>query len=144
MPLVKLLYQLYHPRALDPTVFDDQSPGIDLYTPEPVTIAPGQQVLVDTGVVILFPENKIGIIKDKSSVAHHKQIVTQAGVIDTGYRGTVRVLLRNVGQDVQTLQPGDPIAQMLVTTAWQPVLSRTHDPIDTNTFRGTRGFGGTE
>lgn len=142
MPVVALTYALVADDALDPSVADPQSPGIDLYARRPVTIAAGRQVTVDTGVAFALPDDKMGLIWDKSSVAVRRQLSTEAGVIDTGYRGTVRVVLRNLGDRACTLERGDAVAQMVLTTAWQPRLLKTNNGIDVNTVRGTRGFGG--
>ncbi|KAG8172726.1 hypothetical protein JTE90_003915 [Oedothorax gibbosus] len=106
MPVQHLRYVLVDPFALDPTVFDSQSPGIDLYAPRHVTIEPGGHVKIDTGVTFLFPPDKLGLIWDKSSVAWSKEIVTEAGVIDTGYRGTVNIVLRNMSRETVCVERG--------------------------------------
>lgn len=141
---MNLSYAILAPEGLDPTVFDSESPGVDLYCPRHTVVEPGQQVKIDTCVGFQFPERKVGLVLDKSSVVTRKQLVTEAGVIDTGYRGPVVVVMRNMSRDCTVeIQRGEAIAQMILTTAWQPVLIKM-EPCEwsTQTHRGTRGFGG--
>lgn len=143
--IMNLSYAILGPGGVDPTVFDDESPGIDLYCPRYTVVEPGQQVKIDTCVGFQFPPGKIGLVLDKSSVVTRKQLKTEAGVIDTGYRGSVVVVLRNMSRDQTAyIQPREAIAQMILTTAWQPVLTRVGNEWSTQTHRGTRGFGGHE
>lgn len=120
----------------------EHAAGYDLRAAETVTILPGQQVLIKTGFAWQIKEGKFGIIKDRSSMAYKRRLITHAGVIDSDYRGEVHVLLSNESlSDWATIEKGDRIAQMIITTHdTEPV----HEFTELNeTGRGVGGFGST-
>lgn len=86
--------------------------GYDLYAAERYIINPAEQTPVGTGISVEFPDGWGGIIKDRSSMAM-KMIYTSAGVIDNGYRGEIKVLLRNNSKESFMIEPGDKIAQLI-------------------------------
>ncbi|GFT30762.1 dUTPase domain-containing protein [Nephila pilipes] len=139
---LELGYQLIRPEAYKPTVHDDGSSGVDLYSPKPYTLDPFQQIKVFTGVVFEFQAGWTAFLKDKSSVVTRKQLTVEGGVIDPGYRGEIIVVLRNMSQNTVFIRPGDAVAQLVnVYTGLPPVLKPVYR-IESNTRRGTRGFGG--
>lgn len=97
--------ELKPPRALDA--------GFDLQSLTPVTINPGERVLVRTGLHIAVPEGWVALVRDRSSVAL-RGVVTAAGVIDSGYRGEVKVLFYNLSPEPISFAVGDRIAQCIV------------------------------
>jgi len=128
---------------IDFTAPRDGDAGYDLYSIGEYTVAPQQRVLVETGLHVEIPHNYVGLVKDRSSVAS-AGLQTMAGVIDSSYRGEVKILLLNVGQDPYTISVGQKIAQMVVI----PVYVEAVDVLDslealTDTERGASGFGST-
>jgi dUTP pyrophosphatase len=115
--------------------------GLDLYCDEKevVTLAPGQRKLFSTGISMAIPRGFVGLIWPRSGHAVKKGLDTMAGVIDSPYRGEVKVLLVNHDEDYQVYSPGDKIAQMIV----QQVPDFTPVAVDNlnETSRGENGFG---
>ena len=118
--------------------------GLDLPSLDNITILPGGSAVISTGIHVAIPLNWVGIIKDRSSVAS-KGGVTAAGVIDSGYRGEVKVLIYNLGKDELTFRPGERIAQLL-TIPHMPydcgIEVKSLDELG-DTERGHGGFGST-
>ncbi|MBI5749378.1 MAG: dUTP diphosphatase [Nitrospinae bacterium] len=111
--------------------------GYDLYSADRYIINPSEQKAVGTGISVEFPERWGGVIKDRSSMAS-KIIYTSAGVIDNGYRGEVKVLLRNESDKPFVIEIGDKIAQLI------PIPVIDWEIIETDiqeSDRNTNGFG---
>ena len=109
------------PRNAFPPVRENPSDaGLDLrWTPTEVSetafkIDPGQSVLVPTGCKFAVPHGYMMEIKNKSGVAHKRQLLVGACVIDSGYEGEVFINLHNIGTETQYLEPGDKVAQAVV------------------------------
>jgi dUTP pyrophosphatase len=98
--------------------------GYDLYAAERCVINPSEQVAIGTGISVELPAGWGGFIKDRSSMAM-KMIYTSAGVIDYGYRGEIKVLLRNDSKEPFTVKTGDKIAQLIPIqiTDWKIIES---------------------
>lgn len=116
------------------------SAGYDLYASENLLIPPNSQSLVSTGVQLALPFGSYGQIAARSGLSM-KGIFVGAGVIDSDYRGEVKVLLRNFGDEDLNIKVSDRIAQLLVLPVLSPTmtLSETLDSTD----RGEGGFGST-
>jgi dUTP pyrophosphatase len=115
--------------------------GADLRASEAVEIAPGDRAAVPTGVRLQIPPGHVGLVWPRSGLAVRHGIDTLAGVIDSDYRGEVRVVLVNHGEAPFRIAPGDRIAQILlqrVERAAFVVASAIDD-----THRGDGGFGST-
>lgn len=122
------------------------SAGYDLVSDESVMIPPdGKGVLVSTGLRIGLEPSSVGIIKSRSGLASQHHIEVGAGVIDSDYRGEVKVLLRNFGDEPFRVTAGMRIAQMVIL----PILTPEPIMVSTETFnalatdRGLGGFGST-
>ena len=120
-----------------PTKANSSDAGCDLYSDEDVIIKSGESVLVSTGVAMAIPENHAGLIWDRSSMGV-KGIHRFAGVVDSGYRGEVKVCLFNTGEDYKIVR-GDRIAQILIQPVPNIELREVEDL--NNTERGIGGFG---
>jgi dUTP pyrophosphatase len=131
--------KLHHDAKL-PSVAHQGDLGCDLYSLEEVAIRSNIQVAVSTGIAIIFPEGWGGIIKDRSSMAN-AGIYTSAGVIDSGYRGEIKILLRNGSDKEFHIKAGDKIAQMIPIRAAKWAIEETKE-LD-NTSRNEGGFGST-
>jgi dUTP pyrophosphatase len=128
--------------------------GLDLHAVEPATIAPGERANIGTGIAVEIPPGHAGLVLPRSGLAdqHGIALVNAPGLIDSGYRGEVRVLLLNTDRACPfEIQPGDRIAQLLVTriAAAEPVAAVDLVELTTSTpvapgasrVRGEGGFG---
>jgi dUTP pyrophosphatase len=97
--------------------------------------------LISTGVRMAIPEGYCGIIKSRSGLAVKNSIEVGAGVIDAGYRGEIKVLLCNYGEDVLYINPGDRIAQLMLVPVPAVVFEVVEDLDETT--RNDKGFGST-
>jgi dUTP pyrophosphatase len=88
--------------------------GADLIASEHVTLQPGERAAVATGLHLEIPSGHVGLVWPRSGLALKHGIDTLAGVIDSDYRGEVRVVLVNHGQAAVTIAAGDRVAQLLV------------------------------
>jgi|TARA_R110000824_G_C15184958_1_gene674155 dUTP pyrophosphatase len=123
-----------------PTKANVSDAGYDLYSIEKVKIWAGETVLVSTGISMKIPEGYVGLIWDRSSMGV-KGIHRHAGVIDSGYRGHIKVCLHNTTKDVYHVECGDRIAQIVIQQCPHFELCLV-DSLD-NTERGSGGFGST-
>jgi dUTP pyrophosphatase len=116
--------------------------GYDLYAAIPLTIAPRGHAIVPTGIAIECTSadgKRMGaLVRDKSSMAARRLIVT-GGVIDAGYRGEVRVLMENLGDEAAVIHAGDKIANLIP----YPVLTGEIHVVDdlSESSRKAGGFG---
>ena len=133
------------PNAVLPTYGTNEAAGADLYAclEETVSIVPGQTCWVGTGIALEVPKGCAGLIYARSSLGVKRGLApaNKVGVIDSDYRGEIRVVLLNHSNQVQTVAPGERIAQLIIT----PVLTPAYEEVDelTDTQRGTAGFGST-
>lgn len=116
--------------------------GLDLYACESAHIGPGERWGVGTGVGVEIPEGHAGLVLPRSGLArdHGIALVNAPGLIDSGYRGELRVLLLNTDPaETFRVEPGDRIAQLVLT----PIA--TPEPVEasalTESARGEGGFG---
>jgi dUTP pyrophosphatase len=118
--------------------------GLDLFAVVATTIAPGERASVATGIAIEVPPDHAGLVLPRSGLAerHGIALVNAPGLIDSGYRGEVRVLLLNTDRrEPFTVGPGDRIAQLLVVpfASVEPVAASEL----ATSVRGEGGFGST-
>ena len=108
-----------------------------------IEIKPGEWDLVPTGIAIELPKGLEAQIRPRSSVAFKNgvTILNSPGTIDSDYRGEVKIMLINHGQEAFTVKPGDRIAQMVITRIERVNLKKSE--FITKTIRGSGGFGST-
>ena len=116
--------------------------GMDLAACEAVTIEPGERAVVPTGLAIEIPDGYAGFVQPRSGLAvrHGIGIVNTPGLIDSGYRGEIRVVLINTDREARfTVEPGMRIAQLVIV----PVAAARLVEVDelAASERGSRGFG---
>jgi len=116
--------------------------GYDIKCPFCIDILPGSKVVIDTGLRVAIPEDFCGIIKGRSSLALKDIECSNAGVIDTGYRGVIKVILRNFGNTFFPINRSDRIAQLIIFPVSLPEFYE-EDDLDIFTERGENGFGST-
>ena len=109
----------------------------------PETIPGGGQALIPTGLSVAIPEGYVGILASRSSMGVRRGVGLSngIGVIDSDYRGPIRVGLYNLRAAPYTVQPGDRIAQLLVVPVARPEIELTDALPETE--RGAGGFGST-
>lgn len=118
--------------------------GADLLAAEAVTLQPGERALVGTGVRVALPHGTVGMVTPRSGLAARAglSIVNAPGIIDSGYRGEIKVCLINLDPHVPIrINEGDRVAQLVVV----PVISAEFMPVDglDETERGAGGYGST-
>ena len=123
-----------------PDYATDGAAGADLRAAEAVTLAPGTRVAVPTGISLEIPPGHVGLVWPRSGLAVRHGIDTLAGVIDSDYRGEVKVVLVNHGTEPVAIAAGDRIAQLLVQPVARVRFSRA---ALAPTGRGAGGFGST-
>jgi dUTP pyrophosphatase len=118
--------------------------GADLVTAVDVTLAPGERVLVPTGVALALPEGYVALVHPRSGLAarHGLSIVNTPGTIDAGYRGEIKVLLINHDlRETIELRRGDRIAQLVIQRVeWARFTEVGELPAS---VRGAGGYGST-
>ncbi len=117
------------------------SAGADLFSNEDITLKPGERHLISTGIRVEIPEGYVGLIWPRSGIAVRNGIDTMAGVIDSDYRGEVKVLIINHGGEPFKIEKGFKIAQLLIQKVERAKFIRVENLSDTN--RGEGGFGST-
>jgi len=115
--------------------------GADLRASAAVEIPPGGRAAVPTGLRVQIPRGHVGLVWPRSGLAVRHGIDTLAGVIDSDYRGEVRVVLANHGPAAFPIAPGDRIAQLLLQSVERADFVASHELEDTD--RGGGGFGST-
>jgi dUTP pyrophosphatase len=130
------------PDAKVPSRAHEGDAGLDLYAAETATIAPGERASVATGVAVEIPEGFAGLVLPRSGLAarHGIALVNAPGLIDSGYRGEIRVLLLNTDRrEPFEVAPGDRIAQFVVTPVAEAEVVEVQEL--TASSRGEGGFG---
>jgi dUTP diphosphatase len=115
--------------------------GADLRASEALEIAPGARAAVATGVRLEIPPGRVGLVWPRSGLAVRHGIDTLAGVIDSDYRGELKVVLVNHGHEPFRIAPGDRVAQLLIQRVERVRFTATEAVADT--ARGSGGFGST-
>ena len=153
---MEIKYSKLHPHAKEPFRANTSDAGYDLFSTDYVTLEPFQRKLISTGINIEIPEGFYGRVAPRSGLACKKGIDVMAGVIDSGYRGEVKVLLINLNFEGYNLKPnafetmfgsankteikpGDRIAQLIIekchSVEWKPMKTLEESQ------RGEQGFG---
>jgi dUTP pyrophosphatase len=139
---VELRFQRLTEDAVVPTRAHPGDAGLDLYAIEAAHLGPGERWSVGTGVAVEIPEGHAGLVLPRSGLAreHGIALVNSPGLIDSGYRGEIRVLLLNTDPaETFRIEPGERIAQLLLV----PIAAG--DPVEAEALaesaRGEGGFG---
>ncbi len=133
------------PRAKLPAYGSSDAAGADLYalTDGPVTVEPGETVLIHTGLSLAIPRGYVGLIYARSGLATKQGLApaNKVGVIDADYRGELMVSLYHHGKERRTVEHGDRIAQLVIAPYLTAQFTLSDDLDDTE--RGAGGFGST-
>lgn len=142
---MKVRIKKLNERAVTPTYGSAGSAGGDLYSAEEndITVAPGQTAFIGTGLAVEIPQGLVGLVYARSGLACKKGLApaNKVGVIDSDYRGEIKVALYNHGKESQTVAKGERIAQLVIAPFVFAEYEETDDLSDT--VRGEGGFGST-
>ena len=131
--------------AITPTRGSEYAAGYDLYaaTSYTIEIEPHSTVKIGTGLAFELPENTFAAIFPRSGIASKRGLApaNKVGVCDADYRGEYMIMLHNHTNSVQTIEPGERIAQMIL----MPYIPMEFNEVNelSETVRGTGGFGST-
>ena len=130
--------------AVTPTFGSEYAAGADLYSAEEeLVINPGETKFIGTGIATEIPAGTVGLVYARSGLACKKGLApaNKVGVIDSDYRGEIKVALHNHGLTPQTVLKGERVAQMVIT----PYFAVNYVEKDelSETVRGEGGFGST-
>ena len=136
------------PHAKDlalPSYESEYAAGMDIRAAleEPTTLSPGSRKLIPTGLQMAIPQGYEAQIRPRSGLAYRNGItmLNTPGTIDADYRGEVKVLAVNLGDESFVIEHGDRIAQMIIAPVTQATVQEAEDLPDTD--RGAGGFGST-
>ncbi|ASN38970.1 MAG: dUTP diphosphatase [Paeniglutamicibacter terrestris] len=141
---VDIALKMLDPELPVPSYAHEGDAGADLCAREDVTLAPGERVLVPTGVSLALPLGYVGLVHPRSGLAtkHGLTVVNAPGTIDAGYRGEVKVTLLNTDTTTPiVLKRGDRIAQLVIQKVERAHFIEVSDLDDS--ARGAGGFGST-
>lgn len=129
---------------MPPTRAHPGDAGLDLSAAEDVLLAPGDRAAVSTGWAVAIPSGMAGLIVPRSGNAlrHGLTVANAPGLIDAGYRGELKVLLVNLGDQPVAIATGDRIAQLVVTRVCLGAVLLV-DALPASDGRGEGGFGST-
>ena len=143
--MIELEIQRLREDARMPDRAYDGDAGLDLAACDEVRLGPGERALVGTGLAVAIPEGYAGFVQPRSGLAarHGITVVNSPGLIDSGYRGEIKVVLLNTdGEKTFVAEPGERIAQLVVLPV--PELAvREVDELQ-GSERGVRGFGSSQ
>ena len=127
--------------AIIPKYATKDDAGMDLFSIENVELEPMQRAQVGTGIAMEIPEGHVGLIWDKSGLSHKFGIKTLGGVVDSGYRGEIKVGVINLGKEKYIFEKGHKVAQMIIQKKETPEIVEATEL--NNSERGEGGFGST-
>ena len=140
--MIELPIQRLREDAIVPERAYEGDAGLDLAACETVQLAPGERAIVGTGLAVAIPEGYAGFVQPRSGLAdrHGISIVNAPGLIDSGYRGEIKVILLNTDRSTSFLiEPGMRIAQLVVLPV--PEIDLVESEELPATERGVRGHG---
>ncbi|MBX5220397.1 MULTISPECIES: dUTP diphosphatase [unclassified Rhizobium] len=142
------LIRLANGEGLDLPAYESKgAAGMDLRAAvadgEPLTLSPGKRTLVPTGFIFEIPEGFEGQVRPRSGLAfkHGITCLNSPGTVDSDYRGEVKVLLANLGEEAFTIERGMRIAQMVIAPVTRARILEITEASET--IRGAGGFGST-
>lgn len=136
---MKIKIEKINPKAKLPQKTHREDAGYDLFSSEIAEIKPGERKAISTGLRVAIPLGYVGLIWDRSGLALNKGLKTMAGVIDSGYRGEVKVVAVNLGKETIKIESYSRIAQLLVQKIENFKIEEVKS-LNTSS-RGKKGFG---
>ncbi len=143
--MVKILVKKSNPTIELPSYKTNGASGMDLmaWIDNPIILKPGRSCLVPTGISVAFPQEYEIQVRPRSGLAakNNISVLNTPGTIDSDYRGEIKIILFNHGNEDFIINNKDRIAQMVLTPIIKMQLEETNELPDTN--RGEGGFGST-
>ncbi len=136
-----LSFTKLHPDALLPVRGSQSSAGLDLYSIEAASLKPGERQLIKTGLAVSIPDGFYGRVAPRSGLAVKQGLDVLAGVIDADYRGEIRCLLYNTGDELVNVPAQSKICQLIIEKIITPEAVWVESLSETD--RGSGGFGST-
>ncbi len=111
-----ITYEKVDERAKVPKMQYPSDAGYDLYALESVVLQPGDAMVVDTGIAIALPDKCVGMICSRSGLAAADNVIVlnAPGIVDAGYRGTLKVILKNLNNREVSIASNKAIAQLII------------------------------
>lgn len=135
------------PEAVMPTLGSKFAAGADLYSAEKgdVVIAPGETKFIGTGIAVEIPEGYVGLVYARSGLACKRGLApaNKVGVIDSDYRGEIKVAIFNQSGADKIIKAGERVAQLVITPYLRAEFEQTSAEELSDTKRGAGGFGST-
>ncbi len=138
---MELKVKKIHKDAVLPSRAHEFDAGLDLYSTQDLDLLSGERKQIKTGIAMAIPEGYVGLIWDKSGLSFKYGLKVFGGVIDSGYRGEVRVIIANTSQTKYEVKKGQKIAQLLIQKV--ELMSVVESDLLSDTQRGIGGFGST-
>ena len=136
---MQLKIKKINPGAILPNYSYDDDAAFDLYSIENIEILPNQRVQIPTGIAMEIPQGNVGLIWDKSGLSHKHGLKTLGGVVDSGYRGEVKIGLINLGTEKYIVEKGHKVVQMIIQKKETCEIVEVENLDDSE--RGEGGFG---
>ena len=136
---MKIKIKKINPDGKVPTRAKSSDAGYDLYSTADMPITPTARQLVPTGIAIEIPEGYYGRIAPRSGLAVRAGIDILAGVVDSGYRNEIKVVMINLGEGLVSVNKGDRIAQLIIEKCHDVEWEEVNELSDSD--RGEGGFG---
>ncbi len=137
-------FQRLRPDATAPSRAHPGDAGLDLSSVDDLILGPGERAAVATGWAVAIPPGMAGLVVPRSGNAlrHGLTVANAPGLIDSGYRGELKVILANLGPEPVAIAAGDRIAQLVITPVVLGGVSEV-DALPESDGRGDGGFGST-
>lgn len=138
--MVKVQIEMLNNELKCPAYTYADDAALDLPSNEDAKLLPGEKKIIKTGIKMAIPRGFVGLIWDRSGMAAKHSIHTMAGVIDSGYRGEIGVVMINFGKEPFSIEKNMRIAQLLI----QPVVQAEIEivkSVGNETERSEGGFG---
>ena len=136
---MKVQIKRTHSDAVLPSYAYSGDAGLDIYSCVDAEISAGEKEIIPTGLMMAVPAGHVGFVWDKSGIAAKHHIKTMAGVLDSNYRGELKVVLTNLGRETYKIEKGQKIAQLVIQPYIQADIEEVGELDDTE--RGDAGFG---
>lgn len=124
-----------------PSYAHDYDAALDLPSSVNIILKPGQKEIIKTGLSMAIPNGYAGLVWDRSGLAAKNSLHVMAGVIDSGYRGEIGVVIINLGKEDFKVEKNMRIAQMLIQPIAVPTITEVEELDETT--RNNNGFGST-
>lgn len=140
--MAQLKFKKLNSRATEPTKERDSDAGIDLYSAVRIKIPSGGREAIATGFAVAIPDGYYGQIEERSGFSIQNTLKLKAGVVDSQYRGEIKIVFQNCGSYPVDIAVGDKIAQLVIHK--QPKVTFEFVTELDSTDRGEKGFGSSD